>query len=76
MKNIPYLRSCSSLNERILIQMTKLIKLCEEEGYNNETLNPARNIVKDMRSTMGIRRVVDGMVEYNHPESMKGTKDD
>ena len=45
--------------------MTKLVKLCEEEGYNNECLNPARNIIKEYRQSLNVRRVVDGMVEYN-----------
>lgn len=66
MNKTPYKRSNSTLYERILVQMTKLIRLCEEEGYNNETLNPSRNIMKEMRAAMNVRRVVDGMVEYNH----------
>ena len=60
-------RSCKTLYERILVQMSKLIRLCEQEGYNPQTLNPSRAIVKEMRRSMNVRRIVDGMVEYNHP---------
>ena len=57
-------KSCTTLNERILIQMTKLVKICDEEGYNNETLNPARNIIDELRQSMNVFRVANGMVEY------------
>ena len=46
---ISYRRSNTTLNERILVQMTKLERLCREEGYNNETLNPSRNIIKELQ---------------------------
>ena len=57
-------KSCTTLNERILIQMTKLVKLCDEEGYNDEILNPARNIIDELRQSMNVFRVANGMVEY------------
>lgn len=63
-------RSCETLNERILVQMSKLIRLCEEEGYNNQTLNPSKDIIKEMRISMNVRRLTGGMVEYNHSEAM------
>lgn len=59
-----YKKSCTTLNERILIQMTKLVKLCDKEGYNNDTLNPARNIIDELRQSMNVLRVANGMVEY------------
>ncbi len=64
----PYRRSCSTINERILVQMTKLVGLCEDEGYNNATLKSSRNIISELRESMNVRRVVDGMVEYKHEE--------
>lgn len=51
-------------DERILIQLNKLLRLCDEEGYNNETLNPARNLLKEMREEMNVQRISGGKIEY------------
>lgn len=59
-------KSCSTLQERILVQMIKLENLCNEEGYNEQTLNPARRIIKELRETMNVHRVANGMVEYKY----------
>ena len=45
------------LSERVLIQMTKAIRLLEEEGYNRKTLSPMKEIVKEMRKKMKVQRV-------------------
>jgi len=45
------------INERILMQLTKALRLLGEEGYNDKTLNPIRNMINEIREDMGVERV-------------------
>jgi hypothetical protein len=41
----------------ILIQMTKAVRLLEEENYNDKCLNPMREIIKSLRQELNVERV-------------------
>lgn len=46
-----------AFKERILIQMTKAIRLLEQEGYNPLVLNPMRQVTDLLRYEMNVQRV-------------------
>lgn len=54
--------------EKVLIQMTKAVRLLEDESYNEKTLNPMREVITELRSEMGVHRVkteIEEKVIYN-----------
>lgn len=44
-------------NEDILIQLTKAVRLLDEEDYNDKCLDPMRKIVNRLRKEMNVSRV-------------------
>ena len=50
------LKSYISKSE-VLIQMTKAVRLLEDEGYNDKTLDPMRTMVKQIRKDLNVERV-------------------
>ncbi len=53
-----------TLYERIVIQMTKLVRECESEGYNAAFLEEPKKILQELRNSMRIQRVCSDGVEY------------
>jgi len=47
----------SLLDEKILIQLTKAIRLLTEEGYNNKTIKPMQNIVDRLKKILNVIKV-------------------
>ena len=59
-------------NEDVLIQLTKAVRLLDEEGYNDECLNPMRKIVNRLRKEMNVARVKTDTEEKIIYLEMKG----
>ncbi len=53
-------------NERILIQLTKAVRLLKEEHYNAKTTKEMENLISELREEMGVQRVCvdNGKIEY------------
>mgnify|MGYP000380125443 CR=1 FL=1 len=54
--------------EKILLQLTKAVRLLEEENYNDKTLNPMRRCLKELRIEMDVSRVSNEQIYYNIKE--------
>ena len=46
-----------TFDERVLIQMTKAVRLLQDEHYNSRILNPMYKIINELRKKLNVQRV-------------------
>ena len=46
-----------TFKEKVLIQMTKAVRLLQDEHYNEKTLQPMRTICKELCQELNVQRV-------------------